>query len=129
VGCGSLSPGGGDVFFPTWSTDGPVPAGQVTGTLVERDECLFLESGEALVLPLWEASYRYADGVLSGPDGEPLVRLGEVLHGGGGYGASWAWAERVTGRAIPERCRPQGVEPMALIYEVAPGPIPEPPPD
>jgi hypothetical protein len=50
-----------------------------------------------------------------------LVREGEALHGAGGYGSDWQWAEEIVGEPIPARCRPDGDEPIVLIYDVQPG--------
>lgn len=104
------------MFFPTWSGD-ERPAALISGVLVERDDCLFLATGVDDVLLLWDESYRYAGGAILDESGSVVARPGDVVQGGGGYGSDWAHAEEITGTSIPERCRPNGVEPYALIYE------------
>jgi hypothetical protein len=124
IGCGGSAPTGssGEVFFPTWSgTDRP--SAIVSGELTERDRCLFLRSDDQEVLALWERGYSYAHSVLLGPSGRPVVREGEVLHGGGGFGSDRRAAEFIIGEPVPQRCRPDGAEPYALIYDVRPGPF------
>jgi hypothetical protein len=111
-----------EVFFPTWTGEDR-PQAIVTGLLTERDGCLFLRANGQEVLALWERGYSYAGGVLLDPSARPVVRVGELLHGGGGYGSSWQHAEDLVGGRIPPRCRPEGVEPFALIYDVEPGPF------
>jgi hypothetical protein len=115
---------GGEVFFPSWgSAEGKdLPLAGVYGVLTERDGCLFLGAPEGAVLPLWEGSYSYRDGSLLDSSGRTVVRVGESLHGTGGYGSDWKWAEEIVGEAIPDRCRPDGAEPIALIYDVEPWP-------
>lgn len=73
------------IFFPTWSAEGELPTGVVQGVLVERDGCLFLVSSGTETLIVWDDEYAFADGSLLGPSGNPIVRIGETLHGGGGY--------------------------------------------
>jgi hypothetical protein len=106
------------VFFPTWEAPIRLEA-RVSGVLVERDGCLFLDRGDQVVLPLWEPGYSYRDGVLFDLAGRPVARVGEMLHGGGGYTADPGW---LLDEPVPERCRPEGPEPYARIYDVAPGP-------
>jgi hypothetical protein len=38
------------LFFPTWSAEGDVPAGQIQGTLVEDDRCLYVEANDRRTL-------------------------------------------------------------------------------
>lgn len=119
---GDVTAGAGAVFFPTW--DAPVRLEAiVSGVLVERDGCLFLVQGDRFVLPLWEQGSSYRDGTLYGPDGRPIVRVGEMLHGAGGYMNDPSW---MTEEEIPPRCRPDGPEPYAQIYGVEPGPPEDP---
>jgi hypothetical protein len=113
----------GEVFFPTWSTD-LVPKAGVSGILVERDECLFTQSMGADRLVLWQEGYSFAEGRVLDPSGQPIVRVGEALHGVGGYMSGWRWAEEFTGTRIPARCRPTGDQPMVMLYGVEPGPLP-----
>jgi hypothetical protein len=108
------------VFFPTWEAPIRLEA-WVSGMLVERDRCLFLDHGDRLVLLLWEPGYSYRDGVLFDLAGDPVVRAGEMLHGGGGYTTDPGW---LLDEPVPERCRPKGSEPYAQIYDIAPG-LPE----
>jgi hypothetical protein len=97
------------------------PLAGVSGVLTERRGCLFLVSPDADVLLLWEGGYSYMDGLLLGSSGQPVVRVGDFLHGTGGYGSDWEWAEEIVGEPIPMRCRPDRAEPIALIYDVQPG--------
>jgi hypothetical protein len=126
VGCADRQPGrrGDKVLFPTWSFDVRPKAG-ISGVPIERSGCLFLRSHGRDVLALWEEGYSYADGAILDSSGRPVVRVGEVLHGGGGYGPGWKHAEKMTGETIPARCRPGGAEPYVLIYDVKRGPLPE----
>jgi hypothetical protein len=110
------------VFFPTWSADGTRPTGVVQGTLVERDGCLFLLSSGKETLIVWDDEYAFAGGSLLGPSGDPIVRFGWTLHGGGGYYGR-AHAEDVSGTSIPDRCVPDQAEGFALIYGVEAGPF------
>lgn len=110
-----------DVFFPTWTGDDR-PLAIVTGSLVERDRCLLLRGGGSEVLVLWEEGYTYVEGALRDESGGVVARVGDVIHGGGGYGSDWQQAEGVVGEPIPQRCRPKGAEPYALIYDVERGP-------
>ena len=109
------------IFFPTWSAEGDLPLAEVQGVLVERDGCLFLtSSGKTLIV--WDDEYAFADGSLIGPSGEPIVRIGETLYGGGGYYGR-AHAENVSGTSIPDRCAPDNVDAFAVIYGVEAGPF------
>jgi hypothetical protein len=121
VGCAARSGQEDEVFFPTWTADAR-PGAIVTGVLTERDACLFLRSNGEEVLTLWEEGYSYSGGALLDSSGQPVVRVGEVLHAGGGYGSDWQHAEEIIGEPIPARCRPDGAEPWALVYDVQPGP-------
>jgi hypothetical protein len=128
VACGSgpeVEPG---VFFPTWSPDGPVAAGVVEGVLFEADGCVYIRANGQRTLPVWEGGLGWADSALLGSDGEPIARVGEVIHGGGGWygGASGrAHLEELGGEPIPERCIiDQGADRFAVIYSVAAGPFP-----
>jgi hypothetical protein len=108
--------GGDDVLFPTWTSD-VVPGAIVTGLLVEHDGCLFIRSASGDHLALWERGYSFADdAILAGP--RPVARLGDRVSGGGGYYSDRAWAEEITGTAIPDRCVPSGAEPFVLVYDV-----------
>jgi hypothetical protein len=114
-----------EVFFPTWTSKSR-PQSIVTGVLAEHDRCLFLDRSDPErpkeVLPLWEKGYSYSDGELLDSSGEAVVSVGEELHGGGGYFSDWKYAEQLAKRTIPTRCRPDGDEPFAVIYDVQPGP-------
>lgn len=112
-----VGPAQGDVFFPTWASSAR-PAGIVEGRLVERRGCLFLESGSRLDLALWERGYTYDSGVLKDPSGQPVVRVGETVFGGGGYGSDWAAAEEIVGESIPSHCRPTEAEGYAVVYDI-----------
>lgn len=105
------------VFFPTWSGD-ERPLALISGVLIERDDCLLIATGVDDALLLWEAGYRYHDGAILDESGTVVARTGDAIQGGGGYVSDWAHAENITGTSIPDRCRPEGVEPFALIYDV-----------
>jgi len=125
VGCSGCAKGSeteSGIFFPTWSADGPVPAGIVQGTLAERDGCVFLVRDGKETLVVWDEGHAFADGSLLGPSGEPIASIGETLHGGGGYYGR-AHAEDMSGASIPDRCVPDHVEGFALIYGVEAGPF------
>jgi hypothetical protein len=110
-------------FFPKVQGEITMQAG-VYGVLTERDGCLYLTANDQDVLALWDQEYWYTDGTLLDSVGLPVAKVGEEVHGGGGYGSDWSWAEEQIGQAIPDRCRPDGAEPFAVIYDVAPGPPP-----
>lgn len=110
------------IFFPRWSGDA-WPTGIVSGILVEREGCLLLRSGEVEALALWEDGYGFEDGSVIASSGQPVAEVGQMIHGGGGYGSDRVWAEGIVGEAIPDRCIPEGVERFALIYNVEPGPF------
>lgn len=124
AGC-SGAPVEDGLFFPTWSAEGDVPAGQVQGTLVEDNRCLFVEAHDQRTLVAWEDGMGYEDGTLLDVSGSPIARVGEVIHGGGGYyGRNRHHIEQLSGETIPERCVPdRGLERFAIIYEVEAGPI------
>ena len=122
VGCGATPRQDAGVFFPTWSFPGARPSAIVSGRLIEGDGCLFLRSFGEKLLPLWEEGYSYAEGALLDSSGHPVVRVGEVLHGGGGHFSEWQHAEELVGERIPQRCRPGGAEPWLLIFDVRAGP-------
>ena len=122
VGCGAKPRQDAGVFFPTWSFPGARPGAIVSGRLIESDGCLFLRLSGKRNLPLWEEGYSCAEGALLDSSGQPVVRVGQVLHGGGGHFSKWQHAEELVGEPIPERCRPDGVEPWLLIYDVRAGP-------
>jgi len=111
-----------DLFFPTWSAEGDVPGGIVQGTLVEDDRCLYVEAHDQRTLVVWEDGMGYEDGTLLDASGSPIARVGEVIHGGGGYyGRNRHHIEQLSGETIPERCVPdRGLE-LAIIYEVEAG--------
>jgi hypothetical protein len=122
VGC-SGAPVEEGLFFPTWSAEGAVPGGRVQGTLVEDNQCLFVERHDQRALVAWEDGMGYEDGTLLDVSGSPLARVGEVIHGGGGYyGHNRHHIEQLSGETIPERCFPDsGRERLAIIYEVEAG--------
>jgi hypothetical protein len=94
------------LFFPTWSTEGDVPAGQVIGALVEDDRCLYVEANDQRTLVVWEDGMGFDDGTLIDASGSPVAGVGEVIHGGGGYYDSQSHIEDLSGESIPERCIP-----------------------
>jgi hypothetical protein len=107
------------VFFPTWSPDGAVPAGIVQGTLVEDVGCLYLVTNDRKTLVAWEDGMGFKDGTLLDASGSPVARIGEEIHGGGGYG-SRSRLEELSGQTIPKKCG-RG-ERFAIIYDVQAGP-------
>jgi hypothetical protein len=110
------------VFFPTWSYQDSGPLAIVGGVLVERDGCLFLSEGGEEILPVWDEVYAYSGGALVDQHWSVVARVGDHVRGGGGYYADRRFLEEdVIGREIPERCRPEGTEPYALIYDVERG--------
>jgi hypothetical protein len=124
TGC-SAAPVEEGLFFPTWSAEGDVPAGQVQGALVEDGRCLFVEAGDQRTLVAWEDGMGFEDGSLLDTSGYPIARVGDVIHGGGGYYDSRQHIEDLSGERIPERCVPRGEkgDRFALIYEVEAGPF------
>jgi hypothetical protein len=113
------------MFFPTWDASGDRPTGIVQGVLVEADRCLFVELGERRTLVAWEAGMGYEDGALLDRQGDSIARVGELIHGGGGYyGGNQTHIENLSGESIPDRCVPEGSgERFAIIYEVEAGPF------
>lgn len=116
---GTIQPG---IFFPTWEPGNARPAAIVQGDLVERDRCVYLRSNEELTLIAWEVGMGYDHGALLARDGESLARVGETVHGGGGYFGR-AHIEELSGSTVPERCALSGPDQYAIIYEVEPGPF------
>ena len=111
------------LFFP-WNPDGPVLSGIVQGVLVEDDRCLFVEANGQRTLVLWEAGLGFEEGALLDPAGQPIARLGELIHGGGGYHGGRAHFEDLAGEAVPERCIPEGNgDRFAISYGVEAGPF------
>jgi hypothetical protein len=110
------------LYFPTW-TGNVRPAALISGILVERNGCLFLELGDGnLSLILWEEGYRYRDGTLYDAAGDAVVTVGQTLHGGGGH---FEDPSHLVDEPVPERCLPEGSEPYVMLYDVAPGPYEE----
>jgi hypothetical protein len=124
VGC-SGAPVEEGLFFPTWSAEGDVPAGQVFGTLIKDDRCLYLEANDQRTLVVWEDGMGFEDGRLLDPSGSPIARVGQMIHGGGGYyGGNRSHIEDLSGESIPERCVPgENGDRFAIIYEVEAGPL------
>ena len=100
-------------------------AGEVEGRIIEDDRCLYVEANDQRTLVVWEDGMGFEDGTLLDGAGAPIARVGEVIHGGGGYyGRNRHHIEQVSGETIPERCIPTGRgEWYAIIYEVEAGPI------
>ena len=124
VGC-SRAPVEDGLFFPTWSAEGAVPAGIVQGTLVRDDRCLYVQRHGQRTLVAWEDGMGFEDGTLLDTSGSPIARVGQIIHGGGGYyGNNQAHIEELSGDSIPERCVPgPGGDGFAIIYEVKAGPF------
>ena len=127
VACGSATEVDAGIFFPTWSTDGAVPAAVVQGVLVEANGCVYIAANGQRTLPVWEEGLGFADDTLLGSDGDPIAEVGEVVHGGGGwYGGAEGRAhlEDLAGEQIPDRCViDESPDRFAVIYEVAAGPF------
>ncbi|HET9249097.1 MAG TPA: hypothetical protein VFP13_04050 [Actinomycetota bacterium] len=123
AGCGGapVEPG---LFFPTWEPENGVPGAIVSGTLVEDDRCLYLDNGTRSLV-VWEAGMGFEDGALLDGSGSPIARLGETIHGGGGYYGDLGHIERLSGDPIPERCIPEARngDEFAIIYGVEAGPF------
>jgi hypothetical protein len=124
VGC-SRTPVEDGLFFPTWSAEGAVPAGVVQGTLVKDDRCLYVERHGQRTLVAWEDGMGFEDGTLLDTSGSRVARVGQIIHGGGGYyGNNQGHIEELSGASIPERCVPgPGGDRFAIIYEVKAGPF------
>lgn len=73
------------MFFPTWSADGAVSAAIAQGALVEASGCVYIEANGRLTLPVWEEGLGFSYSTLLKSNGEPLAKVGEVVHGGGGW--------------------------------------------
>jgi hypothetical protein len=115
----------GGLFFPTWSAEGDVLAGQIQGTLVEDDRCLYVEANDRRTLVAWEDGMDFEDETLLDVSGSPIAKVGEVIHGGGGYFGDRGHIEYLSGESVPERCVPGGEDGdrFAIIYEVEVGPF------
>jgi hypothetical protein len=112
------------LFFPTWDAGEDVPAGQVQGVLVEEDRCLFVEAHGRRTLVAWEAGLGFENDALLDSAGDPIAKVGETIHGGGGYFGDRRHIESLAGEPIPERCFPVGDgDRFALIYDVEAGPF------
>lgn len=125
VGC-SRAPVEDGLFFPTWSAEGAVPAGIVQGTLVKDDRCLYVQRNGQRTLVAWEDGMGFQDGTLLDTSGSPIARVGQIVHGGGGfYGNNQGHIEELSEDSIPERCVPGAGngDRFAIIYEVKAGPF------
>jgi hypothetical protein len=112
------------LFFPTWDAGGDVRGGIVQGVLVEKDRCLFVEANGRRTLVVWDAGLGFEDNALLDSAGDPIARVGETIHGGGGYFGDRRHIENLAGEPIPERCVPTGDgDGFALIYDVEAGPF------
>jgi hypothetical protein len=94
------------------------PLALIDGVLVERAGCLFVERDDTRWLLLWpegSSARLIVEGVVEvlDEDGEVVGREGgPVRFGGGesnpievgGAAASEAWATRLTGKDVPDRC-------------------------
>jgi hypothetical protein len=123
AGCGG-APVEEGLFFPTWEPEGFVPAAIVQGTLVEDDRCLFVDNGTR-TLVVWEAGMGFENDALLDASGTEIARVGELIHGGGGYFDDRSYMERLAEQRIPERCIPgeRNGDEFAIIYEVEAGPF------
>jgi hypothetical protein len=110
------------LFFPTWDPD-DAPSGIVQGVLVERDRCLFLETDGQRALVVWESGLGFEDNALLDSSGDPIAKVGEMIHGGGGVFGDRRHMEDLAGEPIPDKCVPGGTEGFALIYDVEAGPF------
>jgi hypothetical protein len=116
VACGpreSVVPEG--VFFPTLTESQDMwPAAAISGSLVERNGCVFLMPGDVLLIWPHEASVEPTGtgGLRITVDGNLVGQTGdEVQLGGGLLGESRngvGQAEDLIGEPIPERCRADG---------------------
>jgi hypothetical protein len=124
VGC-SGAPVEEGFFFPTWSAEGDVPGGEVSGTLIGDGRCLYVEANDQRTLVVWEDGMGFENGALFDASGHPVAQVGESIHGGGGYYGSRSHIEDLSGESIPERCIPDGgnADRYAIIYEVEAGPL------
>jgi hypothetical protein len=123
AGCSGASVEQG-FFFPTWSAEGDVPGGQVFGTLIEDDRCLYVEANDQRTLVVWEDGMGFENGALHDASGLPIAQVGDMIHGGGGYYDSRSHIENLSGESIPERCIPGADgDRFAIIYEVEAGPL------
>lgn len=94
------------------------------GVLIEEDRCLFVEANGQRTLVVWEGGLGFEDGALLDSDGDPIARVGETIHGGGGYFGDRRHIEDLAREPIPGRCVPQGDgDRFALTYEVEAGPF------
>jgi hypothetical protein len=103
------------VFFPTLTkSQDSWPAALASGSLAEKDGCVFLMPGDVLLIWPHEASVERtgAGGLRITVDGKLVGQTGdEVQLGGGLVGESRnavGQAEGMIGEPIPERCRADG---------------------
>jgi hypothetical protein len=111
------------LFFPTWDAGGAVPSGIVQGVLAQEDRCLFVETNGQRTLVVWEGGLGFEDQALLDSGGDPIARVGEMIHGGGGYFEVRRHIENLAGERIPARCITAGHGGFALIYDVEAGPF------
>jgi hypothetical protein len=109
------------LFFPAFDASGARPLAIVSGTLVEQSNCLFIDAGGQRALVLWEEGMGFSDGRLLDEDGTPIARLGEHIHGGGGWHSDRGHAEGLTDETIPDRCVQDVPEPFVIMYDVEAG--------
>jgi hypothetical protein len=101
------------VFLPIHKPADAMMAALNTGTLVEADGCLWIESGEVRHLVLWPpgSTVRLEPiGLVVENDGARAV-IGTQVEAGGGEITEdeYAWVVEQIGRQVPDPCRASGL--------------------
>ncbi len=89
------------------------PAGELNGTLIEEDGCLWVDTGPSRSLILWPPEARVVDdgGVRAIHDRGDVAIVGEPVHlGGGEYSEEhYEFVVQLIGEDIPPACRAGGL--------------------
>ena len=113
------------MFFPTWSAEGDVPAGEVFGTLIRDDRCLYVEANDQRTLVVWEDGMGFENG--APPPTRPVLRSRRSAKRFTAAGATAAEVTSRTSRGSRFRNdvfrRAANGDRYAIIYEVEAGPL------
>lgn len=112
------------VQFPVLAEKAAVgPLGMVGGRLVRQGPCLLLvdDEGRQKTLPVWPhgSMFHPGPGILRGPDGRIVARLGEQVLGTGGE-STYDVLQEATHIAIPRNCDGEIVYALIWTFELTP---------
>lgn len=111
TGCAAAALPG--LYFPIYGPMNGFPSGELAGTLIEEDGCLWVESGPFRSLILWPRGARVVDdgGVRAIHDGGNVAIVGEPVRMGGGEYSNehYAFVVDLIGEEVPPACREAGL--------------------